>query len=1477
MKKILILGLTVVMAIATALCGGFGLSVARLAAATLAEQMNPGVKGDITFSGLPKQSANVGDAITLPTTTGVVAVFFQGKKISTATYENTGVYEYRIYPAGTNLDDATPDEAFYVHTVNVSQNRYSISVATNYAAATGEIFATVITPNKPIAIPKITELKDDNGKNLLAEENFDDLKKVMAGVTVVVGAGTTEEETHVVGAASDDITWEELVNFINSDATNNGIKVELCGDNGVVAGTTSMKVGGVFNPTTTTATKWEKGQKYYLKYTFDNSGFSGVKDEDKIKATGRSQFINIEEPTKPSGETGKSYDELIKFNKMPTVGAPSTTIELNREYTLPTASVYLSSATEGEGKPVISFNNIDSSTAVSNFTKIKIQYSANLTDWTDKGWTTDYKFVPDTVGYYRFTYYTTTAWGYGVNWAGDEMNILTGTEPGESGNAGFIKYVPFTTELKAENTQAPKYKWTDAFTYTDGMDEKEAFESKDLVDKSWLLPSTSSSDASITKIAAGNDTLINIPALMGYDYGDKTSEDLTYTLKLYKKLANNTWDSVAEFSNKIETDEDKMKFNYNNAKGLILNFGTPDSSALYGETAVEKTPVLFLRNDNIADGTFYITATITGIGGTNKTAYLPSYYFNVSDTYAATAPVINGELTTDTNNYRAGDEISFNELSTDVSTNELKYYWAKDGDVLPTEIKEEDISGGVVSFEAKEAGSYKIFAVARNWTAIQKEPSFAFAGWTTVPSEYENLVSLQVIDVEVVGAREVGDEVYPTIGYDPASYLDEIKNQTPRQNEELLLPDIKISNDSITSDEFVSGSIQVYNADTGKQEIITVEGWKPKAGEPTKVDETPEGFDSSSLGYGFEFPLRPTSQKVISGLSVIPTQYSENYYVVVTASNKYGETSIFYAKFTVVGKPNTTLTLSKENIQMKVGQSVSMPDLTMTINGIKFIAKQGYLYKEGDAISAANAVAEYRVDGAPLDSGKFSPTAAGTYNFKYEVSFIKDGDYKINSKIGAVEIDDDNAKKSINLAINVSEVASGDFNVDVNYGSGIQYSEFDGDKVNRGTEFTLKKQGGESINAMANALADFGDYTTSGTNSVALSDEVLIDSLKLVEGSERKLEYGYIVLPLSTAYFTNKLSAPSDFGEQSSIDIKVSRASDSSSVMLNMTLRYDRETGEIKAFNNAGEDDEIVIATANGQEYFAFKPNATIQAKRTLTAVEKYALGGSTPTGEYTELTPAATYALKAELFDRNNHTNDDNIVVDDTYNVSFKVNYKDASSSLDFGVSIGDAVKPDIEFIGALKELSGSSRELNEKNNETFTISLEEIEISGGKTVYGTRNNDGSWTPSDYMYQYIDENTSITVSGGAELTRVEETETYSYTDSSGNVQTKNKFHYDITPTTAGTYTITVSIRSQSNVYSSKSFSFTITEPEAAAKVDTAKIWGTILIVLASGLLLGVIAYFIITGRQTKFEGGAPKKLKKGKKEKDVQDENGVV
>jgi len=105
------------------------------------------------------------------------------------------------------------------------------------------------------------------------------------------------------------------------------------------------------------------------------------------------------------------------------------------------------------------------------------------------------------------------------------------------------------------------------------------------------------------------------------------------------------------------------------------------------------------------------------------------------------------------------------------------------------------------------------------------------------------------------------------------------------------------------------------------------------------------------------------------------------------------------------------------------------------------------------------------------------------------------------------------------------------------------------------------------------------------------------------------------------------------------------------------------------------------------------------------------------------------------------------------------------------------------------------------------------------------------------------------------------------------NTNIKEDRTWSFTLAESGEYRVTFEIQSESGQTAYLTRIITVDPKPEQRKVSPQTIWGTILIIVAAGLLLGVVVYFVQTGRKTKF---ASSQLK-AKKTKGVKSEDGEV
>ena len=151
--------------------------------------------------------------------------------------------------------------------------------------------------------------------------------------------------------------------------------------------------------------------------------------------------------------------------------------------------------------------------------------------------------------------------------------------------------------------------------------------------------------------------------------------------------------------------------------------------------------------------------------------------------------------------------------------------------------------------------------------------------------------------------------------------------------------------------------------------------------------------------------------------------------------------------------------------------------------------------------------------------------------------------------------------------------------------------------------------------------------------------------------------------------------------------------------------------------------------------------------------------------------------------------------------------------------------------------------------NNEIFREprESENTKFVEWKLFDGTSNPDGKDRIDAAGYVYRVDGT------GSDAKYVEHLKTLT-----SGTATDREYWFDLEE--SGDYTITFRIESKSGIGTTITKTISVTTPEPAKKISAQTIWGIMLIIISSGLLLGVIFYFFQTGRKTKFLGGATSK-----------------
>jgi len=253
----------------------------------------------------------------------------------------------------------------------------------------------------------------------------------------------------------------------------------------------------------------------------------------------------------------------------------------------------------------------------------------------------------------------------------------------------------------------------------------------------------------------------------------------------------------------------------------------------------------------------------------------------------------------------------------------------------------------------------------------------------------------------------------------------------------------------------------------------------------------------------------------------------------------------------------------------------------------------------------------------------------------------------------------------------------------------------------------------------------------------------------------------------------------------------------------------------------------------------------------------------------------------------------------DGTYTISYKLTYGKLTVTDEFKISCGDSKVPEISVDQIEFEKDGIFGKTYKKG-ASFTLSSKQVKVDAkGGIMTATQHDPVTKNPTDfYADWYVARNLSISILKPDKISYVAQNDIIkSPTSDSSLMQWTRKesviedgvnvvagfdragyalrangdhildgtatldwrtYKFDLSE--SGDYRITLTIRSETGISNSVSYTITVEAEKATTKISPTTIWGIILIVISSGLLVGVVVYFIQTGRKTKFAGIVPAK-----------------
>jgi hypothetical protein len=1340
-------------------------------------------------------------------------------------YKYDGSYEYRFY-ATVDDDDA---QYFDSYTVTVTKDDYKFVMPTN---SENIMSKTIPSTETAVVFPLPAELnviKNDKTINLLDKDDKDNLENLNAFFAEYADEFPSAPYTDVDAARA------ALISAIKVMVKPNTLDPKSA-------------VSFAANNTATYTLQTPRPTTLQVSYELQVGGAvltSLPLSDISIRVIDKNNVIFGAKPTASKGNLNLGVESKLSA---PTVSAP--TIKNNTTQTLPAPEAYTQ---------IVSVRYAGSKENLANKNDDTVVYNSNITgltgdvtkDSAEGKAIVEFNGLTVTahkIGWYEFTYRTTTVWGY-TNKLGDAENETV---------ASYIDYIPFDATEVRYSTSTTQLKWTDSYTGAsykyDDYDDAEDFAK--------YLPNKTQSDSKTTVTRADGIVFPALVAKNTYLAADK----LEYRLTIRKLDADGTnsvdsvtLNSAAETNKYTPSNKLWITFGKSNAEGSVT---PPAGTGIYdvkygwnGEGGSSDRKGAFLYDTELGKlpGKYsvsaYVYARLRPDDSMTNLASLGTYYFEVKDAMTNTVPEI-GDFDITSSKYTIeGSTLSFGVPTvTDDYTNtaemEIKYYLNTVDDA--NLIEEEPVNGKLTidldNYTYNHNADNTIIVVANGFNEKQKVLYSGFTMTDTATKSvtfgiYDNINGQVTFEFDGIEKPTNADAANKEdFGAELAIQND--GNDTLAQNEKILLPVIKTT---FAPDADSTISVSVFKIDEED------DGRHIKTNVYTDKDDVPE----------LQNVKRFTGKASIEDWYFTPTDGGVYFILLKTKANASNTQFYFIACVDIKAKGSANVTFTNGTSTLAVGQTGTIPNVVLTVIGDKIIGSNGTLKRTDtdpgvdtilgtdDDTTIVKAVGTYTISGYSgpntdeLMGNSFTPSVAGVYKFEYDFKFndVADAGDRYSACDGGTDSDSKPLKRT--YIITVTELTEDDIQIKM----GEAYASF--------------PSGGAAI-----SLNDFLTYNVGGTASFSVTDadlesKILDDNGTPGDSTDDFYKNKKIAIPMPKATAHNlQLPNPQDI----TFDIKV------------------QKSGEI---NNDGSPKYLLDTASDKDElkdkvgdFYVFQPDGRFKEIQS--------------TGKYTEM----------EGYE------DD---ASGLYIVTYTMNngMTSTSKTLEFNITVGDLEPSAIELGDiAKKDNAEADAAYTYKVGNKVTLDMSKITVTGNKKML---NFMGEWVNSDssmqndpvltdkkdeekteeektarakYTKQYIGRNMTVVVlkdgnfyraSSNYTATEKEQLDNNIANDPSIGYEDQQ---YSFTPTEAGTYKITFTLY---NKYTGKSVSsdatLTVEAEETDSKkiIDPSNVWGIILIVLSSGLLIGVVFYFIKTGRDTKF-AGAPRPEEKVKKDKPVKD-----
>ncbi|MCL2569677.1 MAG: hypothetical protein FWE16_00545 [Firmicutes bacterium] len=1388
--------------------------------------------------------------------------------------------------------------------VTNTANPYYVMNRVNFASV-----PTVSVAHLPITLPLPTSFVDRNGNDLFLTRRTIEGRWEVPNLRLL--ENLYRDQITANQAAYDALDTLGRLDWLKQRVFEDTV-VRFYGNDGEinnVAGTSGvpLSVAGVTSPLTRTFIPEMASTLYYAEFTFNANGLGIDVGSFRTRNINVENIGDADAVARARGWEGTPANDQIRFDFMPSVPFAPPGVQLGVEVELPRPTVNVSTETDRDSNRYspVRFNSTETAPSFtfivaeilrdgSQEWETAVDIDGNYFDFI-----TDFRFTPTELGEYRFWYFTTTLLGGGFDHsqlsdvvvAQNAQGVWVHPNNAPARATTFMRYMPFGRLFVRSNTVAPLIQWTGEFNYTTAGNAVTRpdvgisyagntpinFESAP--DYARYLPGTganSRTQIASTQIGVGdrNENRLILPALLGHTNNpNMSSRDLTYSVTIRRIVEGQQHRDSVTFASNIVAPSGSSFF-YDNTSRLEIIFnagvisfvngyqrdtnGMPTGIPNTGVITAELAPTgsietryditVFARDERIGEG--------AGMGLPSGQLFysfvvVPVSQYNMDDE----VPTFPSGILLRQTEYYQDDTISFRQVNpsdqfTDDRNIAISYIlsFPFNGGTEFADITDyAEIVGGFVELPLVAGSSdiadlllealndadgfleVTLFAVARNYFALKNNFQFDATALTQESGIAYVTANFRLYSLQFGYAALI-----------LADYTTGVQTEWDEQEWDDAVEDANLANPEgiqqyhrvyIPAFHFMYDTLPA-NAQDGIATTITFEIVQPISG---RVISPTRG--------SWQGLLTDDESREISGLSFVPNEVGAHT-LVVRVTNAGGNISVFKATILVFGVPHYSVGIIGGVESMVVGQNVSLPTIVITIAGREFRTNSSNQVVTAAPITvglvtfpAGTVVGNYSIwgesqGGQPVthNNNRFTPTEAGTFSFEFDIN--------INMVTLASLVQGVNPARAINPTVThrivVSQLRDGDVAVVLD---GSRYLSLFADLRDNALVGSIIDSDGNVIPTPPsgaipptgriitadNLLTQFTPVGGSVGGEFPLSDAQLERGLRQLTDSANapigEWEYGIILLPDFFAEMRNGLGAPEGF---------------SANVTQNITVQGPRARDGEYLLDTREDDESRFVTLPSGQRLFYFQPQGRLDGN------------------DLTNADPS----LRAQPINRD-------VRVDGIYIITYTVTFQNVTATLEFRISIGDVAEPIFGFhtgIAGLYEddIFNTTYVLNENDLFILDTNIIRVDPNGGKTDFSH-----FYVASNITIEFIrpTDNSTVPVGSGTyDVHRLHATDDDIRND---QIAAQRGFdgrqEYRIRFNEAGNWRINFHIESEAGVPAFMTRTIRVEMATPDTPVSPEQIWGIILIIFSIGLFIGIVAYFVISGRNIKFAGQTSK------------------